>query len=306
MDSKFKEPTINMKAVLLDLLDVVRAEDNGKAGQWRAVYKTHHMTLKAMAKQTYGCLIQLEAVYADSPAGIVWRVAITRYGLQVAKKLEKGNRVIHDTDINDDSKKKKKPRKLKTIQWQVNVNQDDGLQLYEDVKAMKKNPKQSFTRYMDGLFNMGKELRIGQVDLLQKLFPEAYATMLLITRNEIEMEGSGELRELIEEFKGYMKNQKALQLTDKPVSRVPAPPNGQSSGNSGLKGIQGQHVNMTAPPPDDDEDDDLELEIKKSTDNTAAKNFIAQMMSLVADNEDKPKADPKAFSGRQRAQKGSD
>jgi hypothetical protein len=206
---KFKEPTLNMKTALLDLLSVVMGFDNGKAGILHDVNGVHHMTLKAMAKPEYGKLILLDASYADSPTGIVWTVAITAYGLRVAKKLAKSVNLEmcnNDPNINDDAKKKKKPRKLRTIQWQVNINQDSGAAIYKDVKAMKDDRGQSFTRVMNNLFAMHKELKAGQVGLLQALYPEAYATMLLIARNEIEMEGSGELRGLLDEFKRHIHN----------------------------------------------------------------------------------------------------
>jgi hypothetical protein len=200
---KFKEPTLNMKTALLDLLSVVMEFDNGKAGFLHDVNGIHHMTLKAMAKPEYGKLILLDASYADSPTGIVWTVAITGYGLKVAKRLAKTKQVIYDADINSTDKK---PRKLKTIQWQVNVNQDEGAAIYKDVKAMKDNPKQSFTRVMNNLFAMHKELKAGQVGLLQALYPEAYATMLMIARNEIEMEREGKLEGLLQSFERHMLN----------------------------------------------------------------------------------------------------
>lgn len=265
MDSKFKEPTINMKAVLLDLLDVVRAEDNGKAGQWRAVYKTHHMTLKAMAKQTYGCLIQLEVVYADSPSGIIWRVAITRYGLKVAKQIEKQKPRHNDTAINVD---KKKPRALRTINWQVNVNQEAGKQIYEDAKAMKADKKQSFTKTMNNLIAMHKELKMGQVGLLQSLYPEAYATLLLIARNEIEMEGSGELRGLIAEFKRHIQN---------------AP----QSANIGLNSSVSVGLRVMSR----DDDDGSLIEVKQDTEagRRASENFLRSLGALQPQQTGNPK-----------------
>ena len=201
--SKFKEPTVNMKTALLDLLSVVMAYDNGKAGLPHDVNGVHHMTLKAMTKPEYGKLILLDASYSDSPTGIVWTVAITGYGLKVAKRLAKNKSITNDNAVNESVKK---TRKLRTVNWQVNVNQEVGKRVYEDAKAMKADKAQSFTKTMNNLIAMHKELRVGQVGLLQTLYPEAYATMLLIARNEIEMEGNGELRGLLDEFKRHIHN----------------------------------------------------------------------------------------------------
>lgn len=207
---KHKEPTANMKTVLLDLLNVVYEYDNGKAGLPHDVIGIHHMTLKAMAKPDYGKLIILDVSYSpDSPTKVIWTVAITAYGLRVAKKMAKSKQVINDVPINANGKK---PRSLRTINWQVNVNQKEGRQVYEDAKAMKSDPKQSFTRTMNLLMELHKELKVGQVGLLQKLYPEAYATMLLIARNEIEMEREGDLRGLIEELKHHMVNAPRLPI----------------------------------------------------------------------------------------------
>lgn len=197
---QYKEPTENMKAALLDLLHVVNTYDDGKAGLPHDVRGVHHATLKAMAKKEYGCLIILEA--SNSPTGIVWTVGITRYGLKVAKQLSKNKTIINDTSINA-------RRKLQTINWQVDMTKAEGRQIYEDAKAMKRDKKQSFTRTMNQLIQLHKELKAGQVDLLQTLYPEAYSTMLLIARNEIEMGREGKVEGLLEEFKRYMLSQGA-------------------------------------------------------------------------------------------------
>lgn len=195
-----KEPTENMKAALLDLLHVVNTYDDGQAGLPHDVRGVHHATLKAMAKKAYGCLIILEA--SNSPTGIVWTVGITRYGLKVAKQLSKNKTIINDNAINS-------RRKLQTINWQVDMTKAEGRQVYEDAKTMKRDKKQSFTRTMNQLIQLHKELKAGQVGLLQTLYPEAYATMLLIARNEIEMGREGKVEGLLEEFKRYMLSQGA-------------------------------------------------------------------------------------------------
>jgi hypothetical protein len=197
---QYKEPTENMKAALLDLLHVVNTYDEGQAGLFHDVRGVHHATLKAMAKKTYGCLIILEA--SNSPTGIVWAVAITRYGLKIAKQLSKTKSGINATA-------NKSTRNRITINWQVDMTKADGRQVYEDAKAMKRDKKQSFTRTMNQLIQLHKELKAGQVGLLQTLYPEAYSTMLLIAQNEIEMEREDRLGELIGEWKRLMLSQGA-------------------------------------------------------------------------------------------------
>jgi hypothetical protein len=216
---KFKEPTLNMKTALLDLLSVVMEYDNGKAGILHDVNGVHHMTLKAMAKPEYGKLILLDASYSASPTGIVWTVAITGYGLKVAKALSKKKSSVNDTEINAG---KKKPRNLRTINWQVNVNQETGKQVYEDAKAMKADKAQSFTKTMNNLIAMHKELRVGHVGLLQTLYPEAYATMLLIARNEIEMGHESKVERILEEFQRHMLNTPKNAVNGATSSEPPA------------------------------------------------------------------------------------
>jgi hypothetical protein len=251
--SKFKEPTVNMKTALLDLLSVVMGFDNGKAGFLHDVIGVHHMTLKAMAKPEYGKLILLDASYSASPSGVIWTVAITDYGLKVAKRLAKTKQVIYDTDINSTDKK---PRKLKTIQWQVNVNQDEGAAIYKDVKAMKDDRGQSFTRVMNNLFAMHKELKAGHVGLLQTLYPEAYATMLLIARNEIEMGHESRVERILDEFQRHMLSQNAHIPANSAPVRGLQPVSGVTVA-SGLKGIVGANKPLPLPTVDDDSDDDL-------------------------------------------------
>jgi hypothetical protein len=255
---KHKEPTANMKTVLIDLLNVVYEYDDGKAGLPHDVIGIHHMTLKAMAKPDYGKLILLDVSYAaDSPAKVIWTVAITAYGLRAAKKLSKVKEVINDTPINATAKKQ---RSLRTINWQINVNQKEGRQIYEDAKAMKADPKQSFTRTMNQLMELHKELKAGQVGLLQRLYPDAYATMLLIARNEIELGYESRIGHLLDEFKGYMGNA--------PRSAV----NGATQGATlGLRAMSY-----------DDDNDTVELDIRKDTQSglIATKNFLSSMERL--------------------------
>lgn len=256
MDSKFKEPTANMKTVLLDLLNVVRTYDAGKAGLPHDVNGVHHMTLKAMAKPEYGKLILLDASYSDSPTRVIWTVAITRYGLQVAKKLSKNKSNVNDTEINAG---KKKTRSLRTINWQVNVNQDTGKQVYEDAKAMKSDKKQSFTKTMNNLIALHKELKMGQVGLLQTLYPEAYATLLMLARNDIEMEREGKLEGLLEAFERHMLN---------------AP----QSANTGLN--SGVPMGLRAMSHDNDDSGLIEVKKDMQSGAIATLNFLASMERL--------------------------
>jgi hypothetical protein len=251
---KFKEPTPNMKTTLLDLLSVVQTYDNGKAGLPHDVTGVHHMTLKAMAKPDYGKLILLDASYSTSPTALVWTVAITAYGLRVAKKLAKSKDVIYDTPINAS-------RKLRTINWQVDMTKTEGRQVYEDAKAMKADPKQSFTKTMNQLMKLHKELSVGQVGLLQKLYPEAYTTMLLIARNEIEMESGGDLRGLIDEFKRHILSASQLE------------PIGVNSGDKlGLRVLQPNEPM-----------DGLKLEIRRDTTSgkESNRNFLKSVVGLL-------------------------
>lgn len=276
-EQKYKEPTCAMKTALLDLLHVVMVYDDGKPGLPHEVRGVHHATLKAMAKKDYGCLIILDV--STCPTGLVWSVIMTRQGLKVAKRLVKEPNCNNDTDINSDKNKKRKVRSLRTVQWQVDVNQETGAKIYKDVRAMKEDRSQSFTKTMNTLMELHGELKEGQVALLQKLYPEAYAAMLLIAQTEIEMEREDKLGELIGEWKRLMLSQGANMPT---VSDLPQD-NGSTQASGGLKAIGG-HKTFTAPPPIDDEDDeDLGLEIVKSKDAgmNATMNFLKSMQALA-------------------------
>jgi hypothetical protein len=170
MDGKHKEPTANMKTVLLDLLNVVRTYDDGKAGKPHDVTGIHHMTLKAMAKADYGKLILLDASYSNSPIKLIWTVAITRYGLQVAKKLERNGDGINSTG-------NKSSRKRITIQ--VQLDESKHAETIKGIEAMKGAKGVSYTKFVVQSVALEKELKAGQFDLFKQLYPEAYANILM-------------------------------------------------------------------------------------------------------------------------------
>lgn len=206
-ERKYKEPTCAMKTALLDLLHIVMVYDDGKPGLPHEVRGVHHATLKAMTKKAYGSLILLDVT--NSPTGLIWSVIMTRQGLKVAKRLAKEPPCNNDSELMSNKGKPKKTRSLRTIQWQVDVNRETGAKIYKDVKAMKEDRSQSFTRTMNLLMELHGELKAGQVALLQKLYPEAYAAMLLIAQNEIEMEREDRIEGLLEELKHHMLSQPA-------------------------------------------------------------------------------------------------
>lgn len=252
IDTQYKPPTFHMRQALLELLTIVEAHDNGQPGQPHDVKGVHHMTLKAMAKPSYGCLIALEA--SNSPSGVVWTVAMTHYGLKVAKSLRKGGAVTNDTAINT-------KRQLRTIQWQVDVNKPDGQAIYETAKQMKADRNESFTAVMNNMINLYKELKEGRVGMLQRLFPQAYTTLLLIARNEIELEHEDSISGLVDELKRHMLSQPVT--TSEPTS-APKP----------LDVPQ-----FSAPTFDDDE---IELDVTKDegAGDKAVQNFLSSVMNL--------------------------
>lgn len=276
-----KPLTAHMKTTLLDLYTVVLDYDNGVPLHPHDVKDVHHKILRGLDSRK---LILLEA--SNSPTGIIWTVALTVKGLREAKKLSKDKQGINATDS-------KPNRKRITIQWQVDMLKSEGRQTYEDAMAMKADKKQSFTKTMNQLIQLHKELKAGQVGLLQTLYPEAYSTMLLIAQTEIEMEREGELRGIIAEFKRLMVSQSSA--TPHTGGLKPVQPSTQGNAPKVL------HTRQIEAPTFDDEDLDeglLEVKVDSGAAMRSTQNFLRSMTAL---QDSKPTTDSRALSPRQRA-----
>lgn len=258
-----KPLTAHMKTTLLDLYTVILDYDNGEPLHPHDVKDVHHKILRGLDSRK---LILLEA--SNSPTGIIWTVALTVKGLREAKKLSKDKQGINARDS-------KPNRKRITIQWQVDMLKSESKQVYEDAMAMKADKKQSFTKTMNQLIQLHKELKAGQVGLLQTLYPEAYSAMLLVAQNEIEMEREGELRGIIAEFKRLMVSQPA-----KLPSNFDFEASGVSSQGNGLKPIAGAKE-VPMPVFDDEEDEDLlTVQTDVNAGKRAGENFLRSLGAL--------------------------
>lgn len=168
--------------------------------------------------------------------------------------------------------KKKKPKKPYRVQhrfW-LDISRNDEFDINEQVYTLKS--ERSFIGVIRDGIRLVCDLRAGQLDVLQELFPHMVAKI-----EARVMPDPSDLNNKFEELKKLIEENKIIPLfgNDNSMTMIQA---GEKSITTTGKPIAGGLKSLSKPTFDDD--DDVQLTIAKTTSTESAMNFLTAMANL--------------------------